>query len=446
MRTFLVILTTALLTALGLIYARTSNAFPEFFSLLPLPSYVAEQPNWLAPTGEDCTTPWWDTVVHGDTFLSFANETWSIADGKCASRTTVCNNGSWSAEQEPLAFKTCLLDMPKPCDVDWFLFAHGTSHEFFKVETWATSCPSQERNCVDGVVDWDETYTLLNCPWSCPTPEVATSWGLPADCPACPCLEPKPEIKKPEIKKPTTKTTTQPVLSATTKPVIKQVTNTLSTPSEPNCPSPFWGARREPGQQGSAYKKAVAAFGTSCEKVNIVCSRWSIRYGSKSNPGDVALWAASSCRVAEPVNCESACGPVTHGQQVTTYKQAIIPHGNGQVCNDIKVVSTCTNGSLSPAGWSSCSCQVAPPAACTAPNGQTVAHGSSLTLYQYAQIQAVAGDGSDTCVRQWRKCHNGSFVDQNGNPAALTYKYPTCTVIAPTEGWGAGGDGVPVWN
>jgi hypothetical protein len=78
MRTFLVILTTALLTALGLIYARTSNAFPEFFSLLPLPSYVSEQAagtGTISPTGVGCTTPRGDQVAHGEVFLSFASAT-----------------------------------------------------------------------------------------------------------------------------------------------------------------------------------------------------------------------------------------------------------------------------------------------------------------------------------------------------------------------------------
>lgn len=435
MRTFLVILTTALLTALGLIYARTSNAFPEFFSLLPLPSYVSEQTGTgtISPTGVGCTTPRGDQVAHGEVFLSFASATWTIADGWCESRSTVCINGSRSVDQEPLEHKTCALETPKTCDVGWFIFAHGTSQEFFKIDETTQTCTSETRTCTDGEVDGDETYTSLSCPSSCPTPSTTGATGA-ADCPACPCLEEKPEIKQP----------TPPVLNS--KPVIKQVTQpTASTSlSEPNCPAPFWGIRREPGQQGTAYKQAVAPYGSTCEQVNIVCAFWSIRYGTKGNAGDLAVWLSTTCRVAEPVACDSACGTIENGSQVTTYSQAIIPNGNGQVCADVKIVSTCTNGTLSPAGWSACGCQIAPPAACTAPNGQTIPHDSSLTLYEYAQVQAVPGDGADTCVRQWRQCKNGTFTDRNGNPAAFTFKHETCTVIAPPTWWGPGGAWVPV--
>jgi len=433
MRTFLLILTTALLTALWLIYVQTSNLFPEFFSLLPLPSYVSNQPGdieWtISPTGADCTTPRGKKVTHGEVFLSFASVTGSVSEGWCESRSTVCINGTRSAEQEPLTFETCTLETPKTCEVAGFIFSHGSSQEFFSFDEDEQTCNAQERTCTDGVVDWDEAYTYLSCPSSC-APVAVGSWSS-WECPNCPCLDEKPEIKqattittKPEIKQAT----------ITTKPVIKQVTQpltTLSLPSEPNCPGPFWWTRREPGQQGSAYKQAVASYGTTCEKVNIVCAFWSIRYGTKDKAWEIAWSVATSCRVADPIGCESACGPVDHNKQTTTYKQAIIPNGNGQVCEDLKIVSTCSDGKLSPAWWTSCSCQVAPPAACTAPNGQAVTHGSSLTLYEFAQVQAVAWDGADTCNRQWRKCQNGTFIDAGGSQSSFTYKYSTCTVIAP---------------
>jgi hypothetical protein len=168
MRTFLVILTTALLTALGLIYARTSNAFPQFFSLLPIPSYATEQTGSIAPTGAACTTPRGESVAHGEVFLSFATETGSIAEDGCESRSTVCNNGSWSLEQEPLAFETCVLETPETCEVNGFIFAHGSSQEFFKLDAATETCTSETRTCTDGEVDGDETYTLLSCSSSCP--------------------------------------------------------------------------------------------------------------------------------------------------------------------------------------------------------------------------------------------------------------------------------------
>lgn len=209
----------------------------------------------------------------------------------------------------------------------------------------------------------------------------------------------------------------------------------LRTSNEPNCPAPFGGRRREPGQEGKAYRSATVPNGQVCEQVSLICAFGSIRIGTKDAPGEIAPSTLStSCEILPPADCESACGPIAHRDQVTTYKQSIIPHGNGQTCTDIQVVSTCTNGTLSPAAGTSCSCQIAPPAACNAPNGKTVPHGSSLTLYEYPQVQALPGDGADVCVRQWRTCFNGVFQDWNGNPSPFTFKYETCTVIAPPEG------------
>lgn len=433
MRTLLLIIITALLSILSLIYAQINNIFPEFFALLNLsnsaPASVTET---LSADGENCTTPRWETIEHGQVFLSFASETGSIASWWCVSRSTICNNWSRSAEQEPLPVKTCTLQDAQNCELDGLIFANGTSREFFKFNTWDQTCASELRTCTDGTFDGDESFTELSCASNCPLQTWSLALWTGSACPSCPCLEQQPEIKpaaepKPEIKKPTITTTT------TVNPSIQPVAAPLSTtsPTEPNCPSPFGWKRREPGQQWTAYKQGIAPYGTQCEQVSIVCSYGSIRYWTKGNAWEVALWVSSTCRVAGPANCESACGPIQHGNQVVTFGQSIIPYANGQVCNDIKITSTCSNGLLSPAAWSSCSCQIAPPAACTAPNGQTVAHEWSITLYQEPSVQAEEWDGADTCFRQSRRCFNGTFVDAGWNPSPLTFQYPSCTVIPP---------------
>lgn len=425
---------------MSLIYAQLNNLLPWFFALLNLsgsaPTAVTDT---LSANGEPCTTPRWETVTHWQVFLSFASETWSIANGWCVSRSTVCNNWSRSAEQEPLPAKTCMVQDPANCELNGLIFANGNTREFYKSNTWDQTCLSEMRTCVDWTFDGDESFTELSCTSSanCPAWTWWTTVWTWTTCPECPCLDKQPEIKpatepKPEIKKPTITTTTTTTTTAN-KPTIQPVSAplTATSPNEPNCPAPFGWARREPGKQWTAYKQAIAPFGTECEQVSIVCSYGTIRYWTKGNAWDVALWVSSTCRVAEPANCESACGPIQNGNQVVTFWQSIIPYANGQVCNDIKITSTCSNGVLSPAWWSSCSCQIAPPAACTAPNGQTVAHEGSITLYQEPSVQAVAWDGADTCLRQWRRCFNGTFVDVDWNPSALTFQYATCNVIPP---------------
>jgi len=201
-----------------------------------------------------------------------------------------------------------------------------------------------------------------------------------------------------------------------------------SEQKQPNCPSPFGWYRWAPGQTGTAYKSASVPNGSTCEAVSIVCAYWSVRYWTAANPGAIVGWSlAQSCSVNPPSPCSSAC----------------IPFGNGQTCESTKVTSTCTNWVLSPWAWSACSCEIAAPSPCVAPNGQTVSHESSLTLYQYPKVQALPWDGSDTCVRQWRQCINWTFHDWNGTPASFTFQYPSCDVIEPPAGWGPGWEWVP---
>lgn len=77
-------------------------------------------------------------------------------------------------------------------------------------------------------------------------------------------------------------------------------------------------------------------------------------------------------------------------------------------------------------------CETLPPADCTAPGDIQLPHGNSLTLYEQDEVQAEAGDGADTCLRQWRTCVDGTWMDVNGNPSNFTYTYPSCTVLPPT--------------
>jgi hypothetical protein len=436
MRTFLLILTTALLTALGIIYAWTNNLFPQVFSLLPMPYYgeqIAAEDS-AVPTWAACTTPWWDRIAHGEMILSFAAESWTISDEGCQAFSSYCLHGQrWG--DTPARYESCQIENPGTCEVNWFVFAHGTSHEFFAQDPENETCLSQDRTCTDGEVDGDETYIYLGCPSGC------AAWD--GTCPACDCApedsetesETQDDEEQEETPSPSTTTTTTTVTSSSSSnsPSINQISQPTTTSSsanaQPNCPAPFGWSRREPWQQGTAYASQTARFDSSCEQVSIVCAYGSIRFWTREMPWAVAVGISQTCSVAEPIWCTSACGQVDHGDQVTTYQMSQIPHGNGQVCSDIRIVSTCTDGTLFPAWWSACSCEVAPPLWCTAPNGQNVAHGASLTLFQAPQVQATSGDGSSSCVWEWRQCLNGDFVDQAWSPASFSYQHPSCTVV-----------------
>jgi hypothetical protein len=228
-----------------------------------------------------------------------------------------------------------------------------------------------------------------------------------------------------------------------TQPVSQPVANIPDGLKFARCTGPFGGVRQH-GKSGGVYLQDSVPYGSSCTATSIVCGYGSLRYGTPDNIGNpIQQDMFAACVVQDPVGCSTACGDVDHGASVTTYESATLPWGSEDSCEDGEIKSQCQNGSLSPGGGSACSCEVEPPAACTAPNGQIVAHNGALTLYQYPEVQAVAGDGSDTCIRQWRKCINGTFHDYNDNPANFTFEYPTCTVLPPPDGGGEGGEGVP---
>jgi hypothetical protein len=379
---------------------------------------------------QDCETPRWWTVAHSQAVVSYqVNWEWA-----CQTRVSVCNDWNYLADLTPYGLETCPATVGSWntavwCQLGSVLVPQWQSLTLYNQPSWdgeRWSCDFGERTCEDWELTWNPEFIEFNC--YSPSSDFCS---LEAELPE----EEQEEVIEEETSPVTTTTSIQQV----TQPVVQWS-------REPNCPSPFGWTARAPWQEGTAYSSSQVSFGQTCDAVSIVCAYWSIRYWTKNAPWTiVSTQLATSCSVSQPVWCSSSCGDVDHWETVTTYSQSIIPHGNGQVCDDIKIVSTCTNGTLSPADWWSCACQIAPPAWCIAPNWDKVEHQGSLTLYQYPQVIAVPGDWSDTCVRQWRQCINGWFYDRNGNRADFTYQYRTCEIVEPDPDtwWGPWGEWVP---
>lgn len=382
----------------------------------------------------DCKTPRWSQVSHSEAVVSYQiNWNW-----ECQTRVSVCNDWNYLADQDPYGLQTCPRNIWTGeqslwCQLGSVLVPNSQTLTLYNTPSrdgtqW--SCDFWERTCSQWELSGNTEFTQFNC--YSPSSEF---------CSLAPESEEAWETVVEEVK---TEITTSPEPIATTTP-INQLSNIPSN-REPNCPSPFEWGTWNPWQQWTAYNSSKISFGQTCDIVNIVCAYWSIRYGTRNAPWTIVnAQLATSCEVAEPIWCTSSCGTIDHQDTVTTYANAIISHGNGTVCADTQILSTCNNWQLLPAQWSSCTCQIAPPAWCIAPNGDKVGHESSLTLYQYPQVIAVPGDGSDTCVRQRRQCINWWFYDRDGNRADFTYQYRTCEIVEPDPGsWGGpGGEWVP---
>lgn len=384
---------------------------------------------------DNCTTPRWGEVSHSQAVVSYQIN----ADWVCQTRVSVCNDGTYLADQNPYWLETCprswwTWELALWCQLGSVLVPEGQALTLYNSPTRdgeERSCDFWERTCTDWELSGNSEFTQFNC------------YSPSSDFCALPLPEEDQEVDEQE-----TEVRPSPEVTTTTN-TNQQVTTPTSQPlsnREPNCPAPFGWWTRTPWQQWTAYTSSQVWYGQTCDAVSIVCAYWSIRYGTVNAPWTIVnTQLTTSCEVSEPIGCTSSCGSIDHNDTVTTYSSATIPHGNGQTCSDIQIVSTCTNGQLFPSWGESCTCQIAPPAGCVAPNGDRVAHESSLTLYQYPQVIAVPGDGSDTCVRQRRQCINGWFYDRDGNRADFTYQYRTCEIVEPDPGsWGwPGGEWIP---
>ena len=110
-------------------------------------------------------------------------------------------------------------------------------------------------------------------------------------------------------------------------------------------------------------------------------------------------------------NCSLGSQTILHGQSITAFAAATVPFGSS--CQS--QLRTCNDGTLT-GTYSNLSCNVGPAASCSL-NGQTVAHGSSVTAF----LSSSVAFGS-TCQSQTRICSNGTLSG--------SYGFSTCAPVA----------------
>lgn len=398
--------------------------------------------------GEWCVTPWDEKILHGESVLSFEDETWAFED-ECVVRTSLCDNGTF-VEKEPFDYPSCKIEVPKSCNVDWYTLLHDTTKTFYNKWRWignSYECDTGELYCNDWVVEWDDAFRYTDC----------------------------------------SKRVAAPVKKAPVKAPVKSAPAKKYDASQASCPSPFvwWWASWRADQTWVWYSSATVSFWSACQAVNLVCKFGTIRLWSVSNYGAstgqkyhtsctewtpttcsfnyVDAWTISvshgwtvpyystntvwfwsscqsktavctngkltatsgykNCSAGKPAACSSPCGSVNHGASLTTYNFASLPYDpNVSSCAAIwnaVVKSTCTNGSLSPAPAAHCSCSVQWPANCS--NGMR--HGETTTrvnnpgcnadqfgntLDGWAESQCACKYGSITCTN-WRLSKTANY-------------------------------------
>jgi hypothetical protein len=127
-------------------------------------------------------------------------------------------------------------------------------------------------------------------------------------------------------------------------------------------------------------------------------------------------FAFASCAPGQPASCLFNGQTLAHGASVTAYAVSTVPFG--QNCAAQAETRTCNNGQLS-GTYTFAACGVNQPAACMF-NGQTIAHNASVTAYA---VSTVPFGQSCAPQAQSRTCNNGMLSG--------SYTFASCTVNQP---------------
>jgi hypothetical protein len=146
----------------------------------------------IDPSKKTCTTPWGETIKHGEKVISFRDKVRRFTE-ECHSRTHTCVDGKLDFV-EAYDYPTCTIEGPDACiieetkvtvyhDSDKKLYAKG------KYVNGKWTCPEQVRHCFDRKLDGDSEYIYDSCqepgkpkvtgPASCPNPYVGETKAFP---------------------------------------------------------------------------------------------------------------------------------------------------------------------------------------------------------------------------------------------------------------------------
>lgn len=154
----------------------------------------------------------------------------------------------------------------------------------------------------------------------------------------------------------------------------------------------------------TAFSTSSVAYGQSCQSEVRTCSNGVLS----------GTYSESACSVQAAADCSINGTPVLHGNTITLYGSSSVTYG--QSCQS--EVRTCNNGTLS-GSLTVASCSVQAPADCSV-NGQTIAHGGTITLFSSSSVPY-----GQTCQSQLRACNNGSMSG--------SYTVSSCEVLSISE-------------
>lgn len=326
-------------------------------------------------------------INHGTIVTAYAAQ--NVPYGSvCSAELRTCNSGNLSGSN---AYSSCRVSDPVTCAFNSFSIAHGNSVTAYSAASvdYGSSCLSEQRLCSNGVLSGSNAYPScqVNEASSCTFNGQTVSSGS--------------SVTAYESDSISFGSSCQTELRSCTNGTLSgsYTYAACSVASAASCT--FNGQTIAHGTSINAYESSSVAFGSSCTSQSRTCSNGTLS-GSYTN---------STCSVAGAQNCSFNGETVNDGHSVTAYQAASVAYGSSCTSES----RNCSNGSLS-GSYSFGSCSVQSPATCSF-NGQTIAHGASLTAYQ---VNSVAY--GEECSSETRNCSNGTLGG--------TYSNSSCSVAA----------------
>lgn len=345
-------------------------------------SCTVNQPNSCTFNGQ--------TIAHNQNVTAFLAS--SVAYGStCTAQTRTCNNGTLSGQY---TFGSCVVGAPRSCTFNGQTVTHNQKVVAYQSSSvaYGSTCTSQERTCSDGTLSgsYSNASCVVNMAASCSFNGQTVSHGASVTGYATASVPYGSSCSA------QTRTCNNGTLSGSAAYSSCSVT--------PAASCNFNGRTVNHGASVTGYASATVPFGSTCSGQTRTCNN-----GSLSGSGN-----HSSCSVSAAATCTFNGQSVAHGANVTAYAASSVPFGSS--CS--AQTRTCNNGTLSGSNAYG-SCSVAPAATCNF-NGQTVAHGASVTAYASGSVPY-----GSSCAAQTRTCNNGSL---SGN-----YGSSSCSVSAPAS-------------
>ena len=327
-------------------------------------------------------------VTNSSVVTAYQNSTVAYGES-CTSETRSCSDGLLSGSYN---YSSCQVQAPASCLFNGETISHGQSVQAYNNSSvgLGEECVFEMRTCNNGTLTGSYNYAScsVNMPASClfNGQTVASGASVPAFL--------NSTVSYGETCQLEYRTCEDGVLSGSNSYASCEV----SAPA--SCL--FDGKTIAHEESVTAYLNSSVPSGQSCQNESRVCNN-GVLSGSHQY---------SSCNTAQPDSCLFNGQTIAHGQTVNAYSNSSVAYG--EMCS----VETrmCDNGHLS-GTYSFASCDAGQANSCIF-NGQTIAHGSTVTAFQSSSVANGA-----VCSSEIRTCENGSL---NG-----TFAFASCEANQP---------------